>query len=143
AGLRSPQMMLEARRPAARGRGVAESYLHSVAAAIDTAARQGLPQTYEQAIQLIMEAKGRVLLLGGRFSRFVSGMLAAYLVQFRSGIESVAPLSVESFDLLVDLGKRDVLVVFDYRRYQTDIVRFARQAAERDVPIVLFTDPWK
>ena len=143
AGLRSPQMMMQARRPAAKGRGIAESYLHSVATAIEASAAKGLPQTYERAIQLIMEAKGRVLLLGGRFSRYVSAMLAAYLAQFRPGIESVAPLCAESFDKLVDLDKRDALVVFDYRRYQTDVVQFAQQAAQRGVPIVLFTDPWK
>ncbi len=143
AGLRSPLMMMEAKRPAAKGRSVAQAYLHSAAGAIEAAAGMLLPQTCERAIQLIMGAKGRVLLLGGRFSRYVSGMLAAYLAQFRANIESVAPLSAESFDMLVDLGERDVLVVFDYRRYQTDVVRFATQAAARGVPIVLFTDPWR
>jgi DNA-binding MurR/RpiR family transcriptional regulator len=143
AGLRSPLMMMEAKRPAAKGRSVAQAYLHSAAGAIEAAAGMLLPQTCERAIQLIMGAKGRVLLLGGRFSRYVSGMLAAYLAQFRPNIESIAPLSAESFDMLVDLGERDALVVFDYRRYQTDIIRFATQAAGHGVPIVLFTDPWR
>jgi DNA-binding MurR/RpiR family transcriptional regulator len=102
-----------------------------------------LPQTCDRAVQLIMGARGRVVLLGGRFSRHVSGMLASYLLQFRPNILSLAPLNAESFDLLVDLDERDVLVVFDYRRYQTDVVRFASQAAERGVQVVLFTDPWR
>ena len=37
---------------------------------------------------------------------------------------------------------RDLLVVFDYRRYQSDVVRFAQQAHERGVSILLFTDVW-
>ncbi|TIW28801.1 MAG: MurR/RpiR family transcriptional regulator, partial [Mesorhizobium sp.] len=40
------------------------------------------------------------------------------------------------------LGKRDLLIVFDYRRYQLDVVAFAQLAAARRVRILLFTDPW-
>src|SRR3546814_20594676 len=40
------------------------------------------------------------------------------------------------------MGRRDVLVVFDYRRYQTNVVEFATEAARRGVRIILFIDPW-
>ena len=38
--------------------------------------------------------------------------------------------------------KRDVLVVFDIRRYQEDVVHLAEEASERAATIVLFTDQW-
>ncbi len=69
-------------------------------------------------------------------------MLAGYLVQFRSGIRDVGVLSPQTFDTLADLGRRDVLVVFDYRRYQLDVMAYASQAAALDVRILLFTDQW-
>lgn len=146
AGLRSPLMMMEAKRPtrgASGGRSVEETYIRSAAAAVENAAAMTLPQTYGRAMQLIMEAKGRVLLLGGRFSRHIAGMLAGYLAQFRSGVIEVPSLSAESFDLLLDTGPRDTLVVFDHRRYQTDVIRFTEQAAERGAQVVLFTDVWR
>ena len=90
-----------------------------------------------------MSAKGKVLVLGGRFSRFVSGMLAAYLSQFRANVVSLGALSAESFDALLDLGDHDVLIVFDYRRYQRDVIQFADQAAARGVQLILFTDPYR
>jgi DNA-binding MurR/RpiR family transcriptional regulator len=43
---------------------------------------------------------------------------------------------------LVDVGQGDVVVVFDYRRYQDDTIAFARGADARRAKIVLFTDPW-
>ena len=43
---------------------------------------------------------------------------------------------------LIDLRRRDVLVAFDYRRYQTDTVQSGRAASERGATVVLFTDPW-
>jgi len=143
AGLRSPLMMMEAKRPAAKGRGVAEAYMHSVADAVEAAAGTTLPQLYDRAVDTIMGAKGHVLVLGGRFSRFVSGMLASYLTQFRSNVVSLGALSAESFDTLLDLNERDTLIVFDYRRYQRDVIRFAEQAADRGVSLILFTDPYR
>ena len=40
------------------------------------------------------------------------------------------------------MGKRDVLVIFDIRRYQESLLRFAEKAHQRGVHIVLFTDQW-
>ena len=144
AGLRSPLMMMEAKRPASKGRrGVAEAYMHSVAQAVAGNANATLPQLYDRAVHTIMEAKGDVIVLGGRFSKFVSGMFASYLKQFRPNVVSIDILAAETFDILIDLSKRDVLIVFDFRRYQRDVIRFAEQAAKRGVQIVLFTDPYR
>lgn len=145
AGLRSPLMMLEAKRPARAtgGRSIEETYIRSAASAVESAAAMTLPQTYARAVQLIMESKGRVLLVGGRFSRHIAAMLAGYLTQFRSGVTAVPALSSETFDLLLDTGPRDTLIAFDHRRYQTDVIRFVEQAAERGMQVVLFTDVWR
>lgn len=143
AGSRSPLMMMEAKRPAAKGRSVAEIYMRSVAEAIEAAADTTLPRLYDRAVETIMDARGRVIVLGGRFSRFVSGMLAAHLTYFRSNVVSLGALSAETFDILLDVDERDTLIVFDYRRYQMDVIRFAEQAADRGVSLVLFTDPYR
>src|SRR3546814_18900172 len=69
-------------------------------------------------------------------------MLGGYLSQLRSDVHSISPLTLESFDSLLDIGKRDPLIVFDYRRYQTDVVEFARHAEARGAHVVWFTYPW-
>jgi DNA-binding MurR/RpiR family transcriptional regulator len=142
-GLQSPLMMMETKRPAAQGRGVAQAYIRSVAEGIGATADMVVPQAYERAVQLIMDTKGRVLLLGGRFSRFVAGMLASYLSQFRPNVVSIGALSSASFDLLLDVDARDTLVVLDHRRYQTDVIRFSEQAVERGAQLVLLTDTFR
>ncbi|MDQ0348697.1 MurR/RpiR family transcriptional regulator [Ancylobacter vacuolatus] len=142
ARLHSPLLMMEAKRPASAGESVAQSYLGAIGGVVGQTAELMPAQNYERAIRLLMEAKGKVVVLGGRFSRHVAGMLAAYLVQFRPGVRDLARLGPEAFDILVDLDKRDVLVVFDYRRYQADVVSFARQAGGRGAHILLFTDAW-
>jgi DNA-binding MurR/RpiR family transcriptional regulator len=141
ARLRSPLMMVESKLPKESGPSVVKSYLASVTALTAATAESAVGSIYERAVDMILQAR-QVGVLGGRFSRNVAEMLASYLVQFRRGIVPMSQLSIEAFDRLIDFSRRDLLIVFDYRRYQTDVVSFARQAAERDVRIILFTDPW-
>lgn len=142
ARLHSPLLMMEAKRPSGSEDNPILAYLASVNEAMGKAAGITPLITYDRTARLIMEAKGEVVLVGGRFSRHVAGMFAGYLLQFRPNVREIGVLSSQSFDILADLGRKDVLVVFDYRRYQLDVVSFARQAAARDVRIVLFTDQW-
>ena len=137
--------MMESKRShlgASGTEGPAIGYLHSAADCMGKALTFAPSGTYERAGRLILETKGQVALVGGRFSQYVAGMLAGYLAQFRSGIRPVGARSPQQFDLLIDLGKRDLLIVFDYRRYQLDVIAFANQAAARGVHVLLFTDPW-
>jgi len=142
ARLHSPLLMMEAKRPSSAEDNPILAYLASVSEAMSKATGITPLASYERAARLIMEAKGEVVLVGGRFSRHVAGMFAGYLLQFRKDIRDIGIISSQALDVLADLGRKDVLVVFDYRRYQLDVVSFARQAAARDVRIVLFTDQW-
>lgn len=142
ARLHSPLLMMEAKRQSGSSDSAVLAYLDSVTTALQKATAATPVQTYERAARLLMEAKGEIVLVGGRFSRHIAGMLAGYLVQFRPGVRDLGVLSPQSFDTLADLDRRDVLVVFDYRRYQLDVVAYAKQAAALDVRILLFTDQW-
>jgi DNA-binding MurR/RpiR family transcriptional regulator len=140
--LQSPLLMMETKRSSRAEKGAVASYLDSASAAVEKSLTTTPPQSFERAAKLIMEAKGSVVLLGGRYSRHLAGLLSGYLAQLRPGVMDLGLLSVASFDTLADLGKTDVLIVFDYRRYQRDVISYAEQAAERKVRIVLFTDQW-
>ncbi|MCF6116982.1 MAG: MurR/RpiR family transcriptional regulator [Mesorhizobium sp.] len=142
ARLHSPLLMMEAKRPTGAEDSAILAYLGSVGAALEKSVSLTPLQSYERAARLLMETKGEVVILGGRFSRHIAGMLAGYMLQFRPGVRDLGTLSAQAFDTLADLGRRDVLVVFDYRRYQFDVIDYTRQAAARDVRIVLFTDQW-
>ena len=144
ARLHSPLRMMEAKRYGG-GEGLDEPatrYLRSVGACLDKAALMTPAATYERAAKLLGDPKAPLTLLGGRFSRHLAGMLAGYLVQLRPEVRDIGVLSPQSYDLLIDTDRRAVLVVFDYRRYQNDVVNYARQAAACGARIVLFTDPW-
>ena len=141
ARLQSPLHLMEAKKTVIADDGAAITYLRSVVNVVEKTITATPVTTYDRAAKLIMEAK-QVSLVGGRFSRHAAGMLAAYLLQFRAGVRDMSALSAQEFDTLIDYGKRDVLVAFDYRRYQRDVVSFAEQAARKGARVILFTDQW-
>jgi DNA-binding MurR/RpiR family transcriptional regulator len=42
----------------------------------------------------------------------------------------------------LDLGRRDCAVLFDFRRYQPDVIQFGQAAVRGGARVVLITDPW-
>ena len=97
---------------------------------------------FNAVVDLLSLSRGRVLALGGRVSAFLARYLASQLHLLRGGVELIDPERSNPADHLVDLGRRDVLVVFDYRRYQSDTINSARVAAAQGSTVVLVTDPW-
>ncbi|MBY6089301.1 MurR/RpiR family transcriptional regulator [Pseudooceanicola sp. 502str34] len=138
--LRSPLSMMESRPTG--GDSPARAYLQSARKALEESETSTPQASYDRAARLIMEAR-QVLLVGGRFSTFLGGILAGHLEQFRAGVTALPALSAPDYDRLVDLTRRDLVVTFDYRRYQSDVIAFTEQAAATGARVVLFTDRWR
>jgi DNA-binding MurR/RpiR family transcriptional regulator len=83
-----------------------------------------------------------VTLAGGRFSHVLAQYLELYLQQLRPKTRLLDSSPPRRVGQLVDVGRNDVFVLFDYRRYQRDIVNLAEQVHGRGASVVLFTDPW-
>jgi DNA-binding MurR/RpiR family transcriptional regulator len=97
---------------------------------------------FESVVALIADEKRRLHLLGGRFTDSIARYMAAHLRILRTNVEHVDGQPDNWRDRLVDFGRKDVLVIFDIRRYQEDLRTFAAAAAERQATIVLVTDQW-
>jgi DNA-binding MurR/RpiR family transcriptional regulator len=93
------------------------------------------------AAELLCNARARIYLLGGRWSSAAAQYAAFQLTSLRGEIHVLAPQPsglVE--DRIADFAKRDVLVAYDFRRYQPETIAFCQTAKQRGVKLVLFTD---
>ncbi|GAA1957344.1 MurR/RpiR family transcriptional regulator [Nocardioides panacihumi] len=115
-------------------------------ATVPTATVQTLEQLpgdeLSAAIELMADRRRRILAEGGRFTRLIAEYLVRHLVQVRGGAHVLPLHPVERADLLVGLGRRDVLVVFDFRRYEAASKELADRCAEAGAKVILVTDRW-
>jgi len=118
--------------------------------AVAEAARANIGETFrhlpaaelEAVVSLLSDERRTLYLLGGRFTDALARYMAAHLRILRSGVMHMAGQEGNWRDALLDVGRRDVLVVFDIRRYQADLGRMATAAAKRGATVVLITDSW-
>ncbi|MFF2546259.1 MurR/RpiR family transcriptional regulator [Kitasatospora sp. NPDC058063] len=111
-------------------------------AAVGRTLAEVTPHDLERAVQLLTDPKRRLTLVGGRFSHLCAHYLALHLMQLRDEVRVLPDRPVERAALLSSLGRRDVLVVFDYRRYEDDKVTIAELVREAGGRVILFTDTW-
>ena len=111
---------------------------HNIRATLDLLSDRDL----NEAVHLLADVRRRVMVLGGRVSATLARYLAGQLHLLRPGIGLVDSERSAPAQQLIDMRKTDVLVVFDYRRYQPDTIDSARVAAARGCDVILFTDPW-
>jgi DNA-binding MurR/RpiR family transcriptional regulator len=96
----------------------------------------------KRLVRLLSDSKRRIHLLGGRFTDALAFYMSAHLRIIRANVHHVSGQEGNWRDSLVDMGKHDVLIVFDIRRYQESLFAFANLAAELGVAVILFTDQW-
>ena len=97
---------------------------------------------FDQAVRLLAESKREVTLIGGRFSSMLAEYLAAHLRILRPNVRLISSAGTDRVSSLLDVGRGDVMVAFDYRRYQHDTVRLAVTAKQQGAALIAFTDPY-
>lgn len=104
---------------------------------------QRLPDAEFEAIcARIADTRGACHLVGGRFTDAIAAYLTAHLRVIRPNVRKLEDRPANRADQLLDIAARDVVLVFDIRRYDATLVRFARAAKERRATIILITDTW-
>ena len=104
---------------------------------------QALPEAeLSRAASMLGDPRLQLHLVGGRFSGVLASYLAAHLTMVRKGVRMVPSSGPGRTSALLDMDRHDVLVAFDYRRYDAGIVEFATGASTQGAHVILFTDPW-
>jgi len=95
-----------------------------------------------EIVARLANPRAKIFLIGGRFTDPVAQYMTAHLTIVRPNVFHLTGQESTWRDRLIDMGKRDVLLIFDIRRYQDSLIRLAEKAHARGVEIVLVTDQW-
>jgi len=109
---------------------------------IERAVRSVSPKEYAAITELVCDQRRKVFCLGGRFTQMLAAYFHHCLRELRPGVRLVQESSASWADYLLDVQRGDVLVVFDFRRYQRDVLEFATGAVTQGAVVVLITDIW-
>ncbi len=104
--------------------------------------RQIDPAEFDAVAQLLSDRSRAVHVVGGRITRSLADYFFTHMQVIRDRTTLVASNSNTWPHYVLNMGEGDVLVAFDIRRYERDILRLAEIAESKGVVLVLFTDQW-
>jgi DNA-binding MurR/RpiR family transcriptional regulator len=94
----------------------------------------------EAAVALLSDTGRPLYLHGGRFSHLLAMHLAAHLEQLRPGVRLLGDPSGRDLGAMIELTRKDVVVLFDYHRYQRSAADLAARVHRAGAPVLLITD---
>ncbi len=112
-----------------------ESNLRHTLERIDTA-------VFDAVAQLLADTGRHVYVAGGRITRSTADYLFNHLQIIRPHVTELGNSPNIWPQYLLDMDQRSVLVLFDIRRYESNLKKLAGLAGERGCKVVLFTDQW-
>ncbi len=131
-------------RPPAVGSAFADraALAERLAALLQESVLMCQPAELDRLLALLADERRSIYILGGDFTEVVARHLEFHLRKLRRHVHLLDHDLVRRADVLADLRRTDVLIVFDIRRYQRDTVTTTRLAKASGAATVLFTDQW-
>lgn len=124
------------------GGGFHQRMFAQVAGNLHEGARAVLEADFHDVVELLADPRRAVYCVGGRYCRHVAQLFADYLGVLRDKVHFADGQPDGWSRLLVDVDGRSTVVVFDIRRYQRTVRRFAALAKQRGAKLVVITDGW-
>lgn len=99
-------------------------------------------RAFDAIVALLADRKRAIHIAGGRITGAIATYLYTHLQMARPGVSLVPPTQSFWPQYLLDIGRNDVILFFDIRRYDARMLDFAASAKERGAKVVLITDQW-
>ncbi|MGO4387435.1 MurR/RpiR family transcriptional regulator [Microvirga sp. 2YAF29] len=100
------------------------------------------PAEFEAVVALLSDPRRSIHFTGGRFTGALARYAESHLRIVRSQVDFIEGQPALWRDRVIEIGKKDVIVAFDIRRYQEDVTALCETAAKQGATVVLLTDPW-
>lgn len=118
------------------GAGVRDLLVATIHQAFDD-----LPTGELQRIAETVADRGRrITLIGGRFSKILATYLGAHLQMLRLGVQVINEDELVALNSLASVRKKDLLIAYDFRRYDVEVIKFTRAHHDTGGEVLLLTD---
>lgn len=97
---------------------------------------------FDAAAAQLADTDSRLYVVGGRITRSLAEYAFTHFQAVRQRVTHMTSASASWPHYVIDMMAGDTLLMFDVRRYETNLQRLAELAAERGVSVILLTDQW-
>jgi DNA-binding MurR/RpiR family transcriptional regulator len=116
----------------------AEAVIANLAATVENIA----PTEFDAIVALLSDRRRHIHFTGGRFTGALARYAESHFRIVRSDVHFIESQPALWRDRMIEIGRKDVIVSYDIRRYQEDVIALSEAAAKQGATVVLLTDPW-
>ena len=99
-------------------------------------------EKFDQAVSVLADKENQLFVVGGRITRALADYTFTHMQAIRPRVTHMTSSSATWPHYVLDMAEGDVLLMFDVRRYETNLQRLAELASSRGVKVILITDQW-
>ncbi len=97
---------------------------------------------FDATARLLADPDRRVYATGGRITLSIAEYFVTQMKVMRPNVELLMPVSNSWPPALLEMQPGDVVLAFDIRRYENNVLQLVELAREQGAEVVVITDPW-
>lgn len=97
---------------------------------------------FDAAAAQLADTRHGLYIVGGRITRALADYAFTHFQAVRERVTHMTASSATWPHYVLDMAAGDTLLMFDIRRYESNLQRLAQIARDRDVRVILITDQW-
>ncbi|MEZ5882932.1 MAG: MurR/RpiR family transcriptional regulator [Paracoccaceae bacterium] len=97
---------------------------------------------FDAAAQLMADPARRVFATGGRITHAMADYFVTHMKVIRPDVSLISEMSNAWPPAMIEMRPGDVLLAFDIRRYENNVLQLVEMASEQGAEVILITDPW-
>jgi len=97
---------------------------------------------FDAVAQLLANPANKIYITGGRLTHSMANHLYNHLQILRSDVTDLGTSANIWPQHLVEMDEQSVVLLFDIRRYESDLADLAKLSRDRGATVVLMTDQW-
>lgn len=91
---------------------------------------------------LMADRERKIFAMGGRITHAMADYFVTHMKVIRPNVTLISDMSNAWPPALIDMGPGDVVLAFDIRRYENNVLSLVEMAADQGAEVVLITDQW-
>jgi DNA-binding MurR/RpiR family transcriptional regulator len=97
---------------------------------------------FDAVAGLMADSNRKIFAMGGRITHAMADYFVTHMKVIRQNVTLISDMSNAWPPALIDMVPGDVLLAFDIRRYENNVLSLVEMAADQGAEVVLITDQW-